>query len=54
MNEMLEVQNDPNSYNPYTTSIGMDCARDSPYVASIAMDCSREILANKKKNYGLF
>ena len=42
MNEMPEVQDDPNSYNPYTTSIGMDCARDSPYVASIAVDCSRD------------
>ena len=42
MDEMLEGQPDPNSQNPYTRIIAMDCSRDSPYVTSIAMDCSRD------------
>ena len=42
MDDMLEEQPDPNSQNPYTTSIAMDCYIDSLYVTSIAMDCSRD------------
>ena len=42
MDETLEGQPDPKSYNPYTSNIAMDCYRHFPYVTSIVINCSRD------------
>ena len=35
MDEMLEWQPNPNSYNTYTTSAAVDCSGDSCYITNI-------------------
>ena len=53
MDEMLEGQPNQIHRTINTTSIAMDCSRDSPYITSIAMDCSMDN-CKYKKLYGLF